>query len=375
MNRRVFLKQGIWAGSALLGSGLVGAGCAGDLRGRLMGPENRKIGAGRLGEREWQILFYAALAPSGHNSQPWCVKVAGPGDWIIGADPNRRLPVVDPDNREVLLSIGAFTENLVLAAEAFGMQPQILILAEDRFDSEILRVRLEPGGPPGDLGLLKRIAARRTVKTGLEPDRLRPADLKVLKAAVKGPLFYFPAGSSHADAMAGAAVDNFKVQFANLDAMVEAAQWTRLSRGEAVQIRDGLTPDGMEIYGIEGFWVRHFMDSRDVAGKMWREKAVEKVARQAREGGGWLVITSQSQRVCDLIEAGRRFQRLALAAVDLNIGIHPMTQTLEEVHGRETIRANHSPAMIPQFMLRIGYVKPYPEPVSLRRPVSWFLTG
>jgi len=29
--------------------------------------------------------------------------------------------------------------------------------------------------------------------------------------------------------------------------------------------------------------------------------------------------------------------------------------------------------MIPQFLLRVGYLKRYPEPVSLRRPVNWFV--
>jgi hypothetical protein len=29
--------------------------------------------------------------------------------------------------------------------------------------------------------------------------------------------------------------------------------------------------------------------------------------------------------------------------------------------------------MIPQFVLRVGYLDPYPDPVSPRRPVNWFL--
>ena len=374
MNRRLFLKQGLLAGSAMLGAGLAGTGCSGNLRRRLVTARAGCNGNMALEEREYRILFYASLAPSGHNSQPWVVRVAGPGDWIIGTDISRRLPVVDPDNREVMLSIGAFTENLVQAARAFGIDAKIQLLAGDRFDADVLRIRLAPGDGGRDSGILERIAARRTVKTGLMPDPLQVKDLNMLEAAAGGRLFYFPAGSSHSEAMAGAAVENFKVQFASSRAMAEAARWTRLSEKEAVRFRDGLTPKGMEIHGLAGFWVRHFMDSRDVAGEMWREKAVEKVMSQAREGAGWLVVTSPSNRVADLIEAGRRFQRLALAAVPLNIGIHPMTQTLEEICGRETIRANHDPSMIPQFMLRTGYVSPYPEPVSLRRPVDWFLS-
>jgi hypothetical protein len=31
--------------------------------------------------------------------------------------------------------------------------------------------------------------------------------------------------------------------------------------------------------------------------------------------------------------------------------------------------------MIPQFVLRVGYIDKYPEPTTLRRPVSWFVKG
>ena len=390
MNRRTFLKQGLLAGTAMVGTGL-STGCSRHPR-RRMTAENftaleftRLSGRGYLGPVERQILFYASLAPSGHNSQPWSVRLAGPGEWVVGSDRSRWLPVVDPDNREVLLSIGAFTENLVQAARAFGYEADMEILAKGRFDPEVLRVwlsrsaRVNGAGPnepsPNKAGALGRMAARRTIKNGLKPEAMTPKDVKILKEAAGGDLYYFPRGSSHALAMAEAAVENFKIQFDNQEAMAEAAQWTRLSDEEAETCRDGLTPDGMEIHGLAGFWVRHFMDKADVTGRLWREKAVEKVEAQVLEGGGWLVITSPSHGIADLIGAGRRFQRLALAAVPMGLGIHPMTQTLEERHGRKAVRDNHAPSMIPQFMLRIGYVSPYPEPVSLRRPVERFVTG
>lgn len=376
MDRREFIKQGVVAGGLMAGAGLAGTGCSRHPRRSLVADDPADLkDAGNISATGPRILYYASLAPSGHNSQPWAVRELDPGKWIVGSDRNRWLSVVDPDNREVLLSIGAFTENLVQAARVFRYGVQIEILAEERTDPEVLQIGLVREAGAGDPGSLRLMAARRTVKTGLRPEGLKPEDLKVLEKAAGSGLYYFPRGSSHAQAMADAAVENFRIQFGRGEAMKEAARWTRLSDKEAETYRDGLTPDGMEIQGLAGFWARHFMDNKDVTGRMWREKAVEKTAVQAREGGGWLVLTSPSGGVADLIDAGRRFQRLAMAAVPLGIGIHPMTQTLEERHGRETIRANHSPAMIPQFMLRVGYVSPYPEPVSLRRPVGWFFTG
>ncbi|MCK5695980.1 MAG: hypothetical protein KAH62_05195, partial [Desulfobacula sp.] len=103
------------------------------------------------------------------------------------------------------------------------------------------------------------------------------------------------------------------------------------------------------------------------------DKGIEKVENQVKEGAGWLVITSKGNTVQDLIETGRRFQRMALTAREKMIAIHPMTQALEEKHGQKNIKKNHPPGMIPQFMLRVGYLDKYSDPVTLRRPVEWFV--
>ena len=367
MNRRQFIKHGAAAGM-VLGVGNFGLSCS------RRGATRTVPAPGEHPHLEpwgWQVLHYASLAPSGHNSQPWVVRVEAPGSWVVGADPERRLPVVDQDNREVLLSIGAFLENLVQAAAAIGYEAEVEVVAEDRADEDLARVTLAPAAPrPVSL---KRLESRRTLKTGFLSRELRAGDIGVFEAAAGQGLHYFPRSSSHSRLMSEAALENFRIQFENDRAMAEAAAWTRLSDRDARKYMDGLRPDGMEISGLSGWFVRHFMDTEDVAGQTWRKRAVEKAAEQVGQGGGWIVITSPGRGVGDLVAAGRRFQRMALSARGMNIGIHPMTQTLEEAHGVKQVRDNHAPSMIPQFMLRVGYVDGYPDPVSFRRPVGWFL--
>ena len=77
--------------------------------------------------------------------------------------------------------------------------------------------------------------------------------------------------------------------------------------------------------------------------------------------------------MADLLETGRRFERTALLARERNIALHPMTQVLEEEKGRREIAANHGTDVVPQFVLRAGYLDPFPKPVSLRRPVASFV--
>ncbi len=375
MDRRRFIKTGLAGVSLVAGSGLLLTACDRDLRGEVMGkgPKPEKAALNMLDPDGYKILYYASLAPSGHNSQPWSVKIINRYEWIIGSDPSRWLPAVDGNNREVLLSIGAFVENLVQAAGSLGYGVKTTVMAKDRFDQDIVRVRIEKSGIKNDS--LKKIVSRRTVKSYLKDTELTSKDVKYLSQLTDNYLYYFPRGTEHSNLMAKEAVDNFVIQFNNEAAMKEAAAWTRLADDDVKKYRDGLTPEGMEIHGIAGFYVRHFMGPQDVLSPAWKDKGIEKIRQQATRGAGWLVITSDGYSVKDLLECGRRFQRMALAAREKNIALHPMTQALEEKHGQKNIRENHHPTMIPQFMLRVGYLEKYPEPVSLRRPVEWFVKG
>ena len=70
---------------------------------------------------EREILFLASLAPSGHNTQPWFIKYIEPYHWIICNDKSRWLSAVDPTQRETVLSIGAYIQNLEYAARSLAI--------------------------------------------------------------------------------------------------------------------------------------------------------------------------------------------------------------------------------------------------------------
>ena len=368
MKRRSFLK-GTMATGVLVASGVpLLASCSGVKRSDLPVSEESAKG---LDDESARILWYASLAPSGHNSQPWFVKVLGKGEWIVGAEPRRRLPAVDPDNRELLLSIGAFAENLSLAASAAGYESAIEVIAKSPRDEEVLRVSLKKttsGTYP-----LERLTLRRTVKNGFLSKEIRNEDVKVLSEPHAGRLFYYPRGTDHARCIQEGTVESYRAQTYRDDAQKELANWIRFSNAEARKHRDGLTTEGMEITGFSGWFVRQFMDQGDVVGERFRKQGLEIATKWAAEGAGWMIVTSSGTSVADLIETGRRFERTALLARERNLALHPMTQVLEEEKSRREIASNHGKEVFPQFVLRVGYLDHYPTPVSLRRTVASFV--
>jgi len=371
INRRSFLRNTLAAGTMLAGAGSLISACSGISRSDLPDRIPAEQSTTQLDEVRSAILYYASLAPSGHNTQPWYVKVKSPNEWIISADPNRRLPAVDPKNREVMLSIGAIVENLKIAAGTFGLQAEMEVIASDTIDPDILKVSLKSASSIDYP--LQRISRRMTVKHGFLSDEIKKEDVKALSKPLDGNLYYFPTGNEHANCIREGAIENFRIQAHRDDAQRELVQWLRISNLDAERYRDGLTVEGMEIRGFKGWFVRNFVQPADFMKPSFRKQSVDHTATLARQGGGWLVITNEGRTISDLVETGRRFERMALLARERNIAIHPMTQYLEEETGVNQIAANHQASMVPQFLLRVGYLKRYPEPVSLRRPVSWFV--
>lgn len=370
MNRRQFLGTTISAGlTAATGMGF--SGCGGITRADLPRSTAGPTTAAPLDERRREILRYASLAPSGHNTQPWIVRPESLNQWIIMADPERLLPAVDPENKETLLSLGAFAENLSLAAGALGLSAEIEVLASSAHDPEVMRVHLKEATPTDYP--LERLEKRMTVKQGHLDRELSAADIKALSQPLGGLLHYFPRGTDHARCIAEGAVETFRRQSRRDAAQEELAAWLRLSKAAARRHRDGLTTAGMAITGLKGWFVRHFVSPSDFMKESFREQGVEQTARLASQGGGWIVISGSGRTPADIIDSGRRFERMALMARERHIALHPMTQWLEEKWGLDKLAANHSTGMIPRFVLRAGYLAGYPEPVSLRRPVDWFL--
>ena len=71
-----------------------------------------------------EMVRYATLAANAHNTQPWKFVIK---DKLIEIHPDytRRLPVVDPQDRELWISLGCALENLLLAGRAAGYAAEV----------------------------------------------------------------------------------------------------------------------------------------------------------------------------------------------------------------------------------------------------------
>ena len=324
----------------------------------------------RLGKPRAEILRYASLAPSGHNAQPWRVTVEEPDRWTLALDPERLLPEVDPERREAMLSLGHFVENLVLAAGSMGLKADVEVLAEERRNHEVARIHLTAGTPTDDP--LRRLSLRRTLRSGYSPEELSRPDVDALLGPLDGAGTYVPRGSRAADWIEEAEVEAMRKQTWHDPSQQELSHWVHLDRSRARRRQDGLTPETMEASWFARQYMYLFMDEDTVMTEGFREKGIEAVDQQVHEGAGWIVVTSPDDRPASLLEVGRRTQRMWLRCRERDIAVHPMSQVLEEAPWRHRAADALGLDREPQYLLRVGYVGDYPEPVSMRRPVEDF---
>ena len=162
MNRRKFI--GIAGGTILAGGGIAYllTDKSNLSRADLKTTDNPKT---TLSLDENEILFLASLAPSGHNTQPWFVQYLAPFHWIIGNDNSKWLSAVDPNQRETMLSIGAFLQNLEYAASSFSYVCDWNLLAATNQDERVMEVKLIKKEIKTRFDIAK-IKDRRTVRSG-----------------------------------------------------------------------------------------------------------------------------------------------------------------------------------------------------------------
>jgi hypothetical protein len=105
-----------------------------------------------------ELVRYATLAPSSHNTQCWIFRLEN-NQISIGPDSARRCPAVDPDDHHLFVSLGCAAENLVLAGLAHGLR------GNARFDPTgegAVRVHFEPAVGNSSISEAKRSATSAT---------------------------------------------------------------------------------------------------------------------------------------------------------------------------------------------------------------------
>jgi hypothetical protein len=267
-----------------------------------------------------QLVRYATLAPSGHNTQCWKFHIE-PDAISVLPDFSRRTPVVDPDDHHLFVSLGCALENLAQASLAHGLKSQA------QFDpaKDHLTVRLEQTralASPLYLAIPKR-QCTRGVYDGLP---LSLPELKALELAgsgngVRALLF---TARPDMEKILELVMEGNTTQINDAAFVKELKQWIRFSGSEAVETGDGLYALSSGSPSVPRWLGSPMFDI------MFRAKSEnDKYAEQLRSSAGVAVFVSDVDDKMHWIEAGRCYERFALQATALGIRNAMLNQTVE----------------------------------------------
>jgi nitroreductase len=303
-----------------------------------------------------QCLDAAAAAPSIHNTQPWRFRVRGRRVDVF-VDRSRRLDVIDPGGRELLISVGAAVLNLRVAMLAHGRKP-ILRLLPSAEEPDLVAAVI--GGPPVqpdqtvkalNRAIPRRHTNRRPFADIAIPDevleelavaaRAEGADVYTAEAPTRRALLSMIRNAEHR-------------RNGELAYRQELAEWTTDAPGR----RDGVPPQAFGPHSaLDALPIRDF-------GLLETERVRPAVDFESEPTIA--VLYTVGDGPVAWLRAGQALQRVLLTATVRGLCASPLTQALEYPELRDLL-ADPTDGRRAQVILRFGYGPPSaPAP---RRPV------
>ena len=323
---------------------------------------------GTHSERMNFLVKYAILAPSGHNTQPWIFKILGNNIIEINADRSRALPLVDPDDRELMISCGAALYNLRLAANHFGIADEVQLLPDQNNNPDLLaRISLkdEVQGntnkqAENDTSLFNAITKRRSNRSPFENRRLPDDLLESLKdsARANGSWLDVIDGEEKKNALADLISQGDRIQLSDKRFRRELAAWIHPNRSKS---RDGMPgyAHGMThdiASSIGPFLIRTFDIGK---GQAARDKEL------ASGSPVLAVLGTDADEPLNWIQTGQSLMRILLQARARDVWTTYMNQPIEVPELRpKVLQALGRNTGFPQLLVRMGYskdVKPTPR--------------
>ena len=363
LSRRQFASSaGLLAAAPLALQGCAPSGTEGDYEKAVAGiwrppPQNASTSA--LLRRE--LVRYATLAPSSHNTQCWKFAIEEQSISIF-PDMTRRCPAVDPDDHHLYVSLGCAAENLVQAALANGLKGEAVF---ETTPADVLKIKLQPTQPV-ESPLFKAISERRCTRAEFDGQPVSSEDLRrlALAGAGRGVHLMIMTEKPAMEKILEYVVQGNTAQMNDAAFVAELKAWIRFNDAEAVRTGDGLfarssgNPSAPRWLASPLFPV------------FFRPKSEnDKYAKHVRSSAGIAVFFSDANDKVHWIEAGRSYERFALQAAALGIRNAFLNQPVEV----STLRPQFASYLDvgerrPDLVVRFGRGPLMPR--SLRRPLN-----
>lgn len=303
------------------------------------------------------LLNYAVLAPSGHNTQPWFFTIR---DDVIElyADRTRILPVVDPHQRELIISCGAALFYLRLAMLHFGYEDVVeyFKIFPDSINPYLL-ARISLGGRLNSTAehhfLFRAIQNRHTSRVPFTPGEMPLSLILELEAAASAEYCWLEVIPEQLrQAVINLIVKGDRLQMADPLFRRELAQWVRgghsPSHDGMPAYSQGINPHLDAITPLVAFTIGSF----DLG-----EFQSHKDRHLAQTAPILAVLSTDGDTPQNWLAAGQALARVLLQANGNGVQASFLNQPIEIRDLRLQLQKILNTESCPQILLRMGYGK------------------
>jgi hypothetical protein len=287
------------------------------------------------------LLRYAILAPSTRNTQPWRFTVDG-NRVLVRADLTRWHRVADADRRELYLSLGCALENLLVAAEQLGFRCSVLYQPDAPDEQVAAAISFHSGGH------------RSPERAGLSVDTI------VARRAAHGRFSRAPVSGQDRLALERCATDiGVELTFIT-DPEIRASVGQLHRRAHDMLLADPAFRQELAGWIGEGAFGTPWPFSRLGGLAVGNEAVARQLARLdaiALESSPLLaLISSAHDHRPAQVMSGQLLERLWLTATSRELGLQPLSATLEVPELRARLTAlTCAPLPWAQQLVRIGH--------------------
>ena len=288
----------------------------------------------------------ATLAPSIHNTQPWRLHLHD-ARLDVFADRRRRLPVLDPTGRQLLISCGCAIMNARVSLAGSGHGVAVTRAAHPSQDDLLASIAPSDQSPDRSLaGLDSVIEVRQTNRRQFADEQVPDEVLEVLEvaAAAEGASLFVVRDEDHRIAVA--TLSRYADQIENLDPAyrAELRAWTT----DDPDRRDGVP--NLAVPRVDGTAQDEIpMRDFDTHGK----GALPAFTHSSKDQTLALLCTN-GDSPAEWLRAGEALERVLLEITRHGYSASPLTQVTEVPTTRAQLRRELHLVGYPHLLLRIG---------------------
>jgi len=308
---------------------------------------------------KWKFfLRYAVLAPSSHNSQPWLFRLRN-NTLELRSDRRRACPIVDPNNRELIMSCGCALFHLRCAMRHFGYLGPVEIFP-NRDPDFVARIglRTQEDSCVEESMLFYAIPKRRTNRQPFTDDPVPGSLLIALQKAAEdeGAWLRILDDAERKAVVADLIAEGDRMQWANKAFRLELSKWIHPNRSLG---RDGIPGFALgidDLLSCSGPLVVRTFDMGEGQAAKDHEVAIASPVL--------MVLGTDDDKPRDWVAGGQALARVLLRARVEDVWASFLNQPIEIPDLRVKLAALAGHAGLPQVVLRLGFgenVKPTPR--------------